>query len=253
MRKKQKSKKNTILFWIVCLLLVGILIFSGIKIYKWYKENNNNNKIIEKVSEAVIIKDDEPEENNKYVIDFEALKKQNSETVAWLKVNNTKIEYPVVKTKNNDYYLTHSFDKSENSAGWIFADYKNKFDGKDKNIVVYGHNRRDGSMFGSLKNILSSKWYNNEENQNVIFNINGQNYTYRVFSVYQIEKEDYYIKTNFSSNNEYEKFLNTIKKRSVKDFKEDVSKDDTILTLSTCANNNMYRVVLHAKRIIEEE
>ena len=229
------------------------LIFSGIKIYKWYKENNNNNKIIEKVSEAVIIKDDEPEENNKYVIDFEALKKQNSETVAWLKVNNTKIEYPVVKTKNNDYYLTHSFDKSENSAGWIFADYKNKFDGKDKNIVVYGHNRRDGSMFGSLKNILSSKWYNNEENQNVIFNINGQNYTYRVFSVYQIEKEDYYIKTNFSSNNEYEKFLNTIKKRSVNDFKEDVSKDDTILTLSTCANNNMYRVVLHAKRIIEEE
>lgn len=253
MRKKQKSKKNTILFWIVCLLLVGILIFSGIKIYKWYKENNNNNKIIEKVSEAVIIKEDEPEENNKYVIDFEALKKQNSETVAWLKVNNTKIEYPVVKTKNNDYYLTHSFDKSENSAGWIFADYKNKFDGKDKNIVVYGHNRRDGSMFGSLKNILSSKWYNNKENQNVIFNINGQNYTYRVFSVYQIEKEDYYIKTNFSSNNEYEKFLNTIKKRSVNDFKEDVSKDDTILTLSTCANNNMYRVVLHAKRIIEEE
>lgn len=253
MRKKQKSKKNTILFWIVCLLLVGILIFSGIKICKWYKENNNNNKIIEKVSEAVIIKDDEPEENNKYVIDFEALKKQNSETVAWLKVNNTKIEYPVVKTKNNDYYLTRSFDKSENSAGWIFADYKNKFDGKDKNIVVYGHNRRDSSMFGSLKNILSSKWYNNEENQNVIFNINGQNYTYRVFSVYQIEKEDYYIKTNFSSNNEYEKFLNTIKKRSVKDFKEDVSKDDTILTLSTCANNNMYRVVLHAKRIIEEE
>lgn len=253
MRKKQKSKKNTVLFWIVCLILVGILIFSGIKIYKWYKENNNNNKIIEKVSEAVIIKDDEPEENNKYVIDFEALKKQNSETVAWLKVNNTKIEYPVVKTKNNDYYLTRSFDKSENSAGWIFADYKNKFDGKDKNIVVYGHNRRDGSMFGSLKNILSSKWYNNEENQNVIFNINGQNYTYRVFSVYQIEKEDYYIKTNFSSNNEYEKFLNTIKKRSVNDFKEDVSKDDTILTLSTCANNNMYRVVLHAKRIIEEE
>lgn len=253
MRKKQKSKKNTILFWIVCLILVGILIFSGIKIYKWYKENNNNNKIIEKVSEAVIIKDDEPEENNKYVIDFETLRKQNSETVAWLKVNNTKIEYPVVKTKNNDYYLTHSFDKSENSAGWIFADYKNKFDGKDKNIVVYGHNRRDGSMFGSLKNILSSKWYNNEENQNVIFNINGQNYTYRVFSVYQIEKEDYYIKTNFSSNNEYEKFLNTIKKRSVNDFKEDVSKDDTILTLSTCANNNMYRVVLHAKRIIEEE
>lgn len=248
----ERKYKNKIIFCSVCLILVGILTFSGIKIYKWYKENNSNNKIIEKVNEAIIIKEDEPKENDKYIIDFELLKKQNSETVAWLKINNTKIEYPVVKTKNNDYYLTHSFDKSENSAGWIFADYKNKFDGKDKNIIVYGHNRRDGSMFGSLKNILSSKWYNNEENRNIIFNVNGQNYTYRVFSVYQIEKEDYYIKTNFSSDNEYEKFLNTIRKRSVKDFKEDVSKDDTILTVSTCANNNMYRVVLHAKKIIEK-
>lgn len=249
----ERKQKNKVIYCTVCLILVGILIFSGIKIYKWYKENNSNSKIIEKVNEAIVIKEDEPKENDKYIIDFELLKKQNSETVAWLKINNTKIEYPVVKTKNNDYYLTHSFDKSENSAGWIFADYKNKFDGKDKNIIVYGHNRRDGSMFGSLKNILSSKWYNNEENRNIIFNVNGQNYTYRVFSVYQIEKEDYYIKTNFSSDNEYENFLNTIRKRSVKDFKEDVSKDDTILTVSTCANNNMYRVVLHAKKVIENE
>ena len=249
----ERKQKNKVIYCTVCLILVGILIFSGIKIYKWYKENNSNSKIIEKVNEAIVIKEDEPKENDKYIIDFELLKKQNSETVAWLKINNTKIEYPVVKTKNNDYYLTHSFDKSENSAGWIFADYKNKFDGKDKNIIVYGHNRRDGSMFGSLKNILSSKWYNNEENRNIIFNVNGQNYTYRVFSVYQIEKEDYYIKTNFSSDNEYENFLNTIRKRSVKDFKEDVSNDDTILTVSTCANNNMYRVVLHAKRVIENE
>lgn len=248
----ERKLKNKIIFCTVCLILVGILIFSGIKIYKWYKENNSNSKIIEKVNEAIVIKEDEPKENDKYIIDFELLKKQNSETVAWLKINNTKIEYPVVKTKNNDYYLTHSFDKSENSAGWIFADYKNKFDGKDKNIIVYGHNRRDGSMFGSLKNILSSKWYNNEENRNIIFNVNGQNYTYRVFSVYQIEKEDYYIKTNFNSDNEYEKFLNTIRKRSVKDFKEDVSKDDTILTVSTCANNNIYRVVLHAKKITKK-
>ena len=104
-------------------------------------------------------------------------------------------------------------------------------------------------MFGSLKNILSSKWYNNEENQNVIFNINGQNYTYRVFSVYQIENEDYYIKTEFNNDSEFEQFLNTLKARSIRDFNMDMLESDSILTLSTCDNNIKYRVVLHAKKI----
>lgn len=103
-------------------------------------------------------------------------------------------------------------------------------------------------MFGSLKNILTSKWYNNKENYNIIFNIEGKNCIYKVFSVYKIEAEDYYIKTKFSDNKEFEEFINTIKKRSVKNFDINVSKDDSILTLSTCANNNKYRVVLHAKK-----
>ena len=79
------------------------------------------------------------------------------------------MEYPVVRSTNNSFYLNHSFDKSKNLAGWIFADYKNKFDNTDKNIVIYGHNMRDDSMFGSLKNILNSDWYDNEENTNIWF------------------------------------------------------------------------------------
>ncbi len=187
-------------------------------------------------------------EENKYTVDFNMLKKQNSDTVAWIKVNGTNIEYPIVKAKDNEYYLTHSFDKSSNSAGWIFADYKNKFDGTDKNIVVFGHNRKDKSMFGSLKNILTSEWQNNSENTEITFVSENENCLYKVFSIYQIEKEDYYIKTNFSNNNEFEKFLETIKNRSVKNFGTPVSSVDRILTLSTCASNDNYRIVLHAKK-----
>jgi len=186
---------------------------------------------------------------DRYEINFSGLKEVNSDIVGFLKVKGTDIEYPVVKGLNNDFYLNHSFDKTSNSAGWIFADYRNKFDGTDKNTVIYGHNRRDGSMFFTLKNILNEEWYNNQENLKVKFITENEETTYEVFSVYQTEAEDYYIKTSFKDNTEYAKFIETITKRSKNDFNIDVTIEDTVLTLSTCANNNKYRVVLHAKKI----
>ncbi len=248
--KKNKSKKymKAILNLVIYIMLLSILLYSGIKIYKWYKDSTNNNEITEQIKETVKI-EDKDENKKEYTIDFSKLKEQNSDTVAWIKVNNTNIEYPVVKGRNNSFYLNHSFDKSKNSAGWIFADYKNKFDNTDKNIVIYGHNMRDGSMFGSMLNILDTKWYENEENTNITLYTENEKCIYKIFSIYKIESEDYYIKTEFSDDINFEQFVNTIKKRSIKEFNTDVSKDDNILTLSTCANNNKYRVVLHAKKI----
>lgn len=218
-RKKNKKYEKTILNLILYIILLSILIYSGIKIFKWYKDKTNNNKIAEQIKSTVIVE----EENGD--------------------------EYPVVKGTNNSFYLNHSFDKSNNSAGWIFADYRNKFDNTDKNIVIYGHNMRDGSMFGSMLNILNAKWYENEENTNITLYTENEKCMYKVFSIYKIENEDYYIKTEFKNDNEFEDFIKTLKKRSIKDFNVDVSKDDNILTLSTCANNNKYRVVLHAKKV----
>ena len=218
-RKKNKKYKKAILNLILYIILLSILIYSGIKIFKWYKDKTNNNKIAEQIKSTVIV-----EEEN------------------W-------DEYPVVKGPNNSFYLNHCFDKSNNSAGWIFADYRNKFDNTDKNIVIYGHNIRDGSMFGSMLNILNAKWYENEENTNITLYTENEKCMYKVFSIYKIENEDYYIKTEFKNDNEFEDFIKTLKKRSIKDFNVDVSKDDNILTLSTCANNNKYRVVLHAKKV----
>lgn len=243
----KKGNQTEILKNAACLILLVILIYSGTKIFNWSKENMQNSSMAQSINKAAVTKTNTGE-NNKYTVDFNLLKRQNSDTVAWIKVNGTNIEYPIVKAKDNEYYLTHSFDKSSNSAGWIFADYKNKFDGTDKNIVIYGHNRKDKSMFGSLRNILSSEWQNNSENTEITFVSENENCIYKVFSVYQIEKENYYIKTNFNSSSEFEKFLETIKTRSVKDFETPVSSADSILTLSTCAANDDYRTVLHAKK-----
>ena len=244
---KNKKKLFNVVMRIIELIFLILLVYSSINIFKWYNNNKENKQIINEIAESVTI-NQETNEEKKYKINFEELKQKNSDTVAWLKIENTNIEFPIVQANNNSYYLTHNFDKEYNVAGWIFADYKNKLDGTDRNIVVYGHNMRNNSMFGSLKDVITEEWYNNEENKYITFVTENEYQTYQVFSVYQIKTEDYYIKTEFKSN-EFTEFIDTITKRSKKDFGINVSKEDTILTLSTCANNNKYRVVLHSVRV----
>ncbi len=244
--KRKDKKKKVLIINIIQILLIVVLVYSAIHIAIWYKNNESNKEIIKETLKTVKINDD-TKTKQKYEVDFKELKNKNSDTIAWLKVENTNIEFPIVKANDNSYYLSHNFNKEYNKAGWIFADYKNKFDTTDKNIVIYGHNMRDNSMFGSLKDVIKKEWYNNESNKYITLITEEEYHIYEVFSVYQIEKEDYYIKTNFK-NNEFEEFINTIKERSKKDFNVKVTKDDNILTLSTCANNNKYRVVLHAKK-----
>ena len=222
----------------------------------WYIHNKQNEKIMEEISRTISVVEDgqniESEvkkEERDYEVDFNTLKKVNSDTIAFLKVNGTQIEYPIVKTTNNEYYLNHSFDKKYNAAGWIFADYENKFNGSDKNIVIYGHNRKNGTMFSTLKNVLNKNWYENEENLKIQLITEDDYFVYEVFSVYKIKKEEYYLQTNFKNDETYLRFIETLKKRSIKNFVIDVNEQDQILTLSTCANDNDYRIVLHARKI----
>lgn len=114
-RKKNKKYKKAILNLILYIILLSILIYSGIKIFKWYKDKTNNNKIVEQIKSTVIVEENNEDGNeNGYTVDFNKLKEQNNETIAWLKINNTNVEYPVVKGTNNSFYLNHSFDKSKN-------------------------------------------------------------------------------------------------------------------------------------------
>lgn len=236
--------KRKVIFTILEVIFIVLIIYSGYNIFKWHIENKNTSKVLEEISNSVTV-----DENNNTTINFNTLKAKNADTIGFIKVNGTNINYPVVKSNDNDYYLTHSYDKSVSGAGWIFADYRNKLDGTDKNLIIYGHNRRDGSMFSTLKNILNPEWYENEENRIVTFITEQENAKYEVFSAYQIEDEDYYLGTSFGGHNSFTDFIKKIKSRSVNDFGVDVQDTDSILTLSTCANDNNYRVVLHAKKL----
>lgn len=248
---KHFKKKKVNIFKFLILVFVLLNIISIIYISKWMLENKENKDLQDNISTAVYVDNNVNYEEPRYNIDFQKLKAINSDTVGWLKVKNTNIEYTVVQADNNNYYLKHNFEKKYNNAGWIFADYNNKFDGTDKNLVIYGHNRKNNSMFGSLKNALKEEWYSNNENLTIDFVTESGYHKYQIFSVHTIESEEYYIDTEFEDD-EFEEFIITLKSRSIIDFNTDISKEDNILTLSTCDNSTNDRVVLHAKRVYKQ-
>ena len=184
-----------------------------------------------------------------YQIDFTNLVEENSDTVAFIHINNTLINYPVVKTNNNNFYLNHSFDKKENKAGWIFMDYRNNIEELNDNTIIYGHRRIDGIMFGTLKNILLPSWQNDKDNYVIFISTLKENYLFQIFSIYIIKKEDYYIVTNFNNTSEKQKWIDTMKKRNISPIDTEVNIKDKFLTLSTCYNNSSKRLVVQAKLI----
>lgn len=181
---------------------------------------------------------------------FATLLEKNADTVGWLTVNNTRINYPVVQSDANSYYLNRDFNKKKNSMGWIFMDYRNNPVELDKNTIIYGHNIKQGIMFGTIKNMMNSSWYNKPQNLTITFNTPTKNMKWQIFSMYKIEATEDYLRNEFASNEEYLEFINMIRTRSIKDFNVEVNENSKILTLSTCFSHSS-RHVVHAV-LIEE-
>ena len=237
-----------IILYIIEILFIIILILSVYKLLNYTKDTKENKDILDDLSKNVKI----DKSTNKLKVDFNELKKINPDTIAYIKINNTNIDYPVVKYNDNEYYLNHNFEKNVNSGGWVFADYKNKFDETDRNIIIYGHNMKNKTMFGTLSRALTSDFQNNKDNLFITLVTETNQYTYEIFSTYRIDNEEYYITTDFTSDSEYINFLSTVKKRSNKYYEVSLNEKDQILTLSTCANNNK-RIVVHAKMVKEKK
>lgn len=268
MKKKKRNKLGLIILIIISSLLLSTLTISLFNIFLWNKDNKaneNNLKDIEENTEIKIVKDNDNtefinkplDENDDYWyystfdlidVDLKKLKEKNNDTIGWLNVNNTNIDYPFVKSSDNDYYLHHSFDKSYNNAGWVFLDYRNNKNLTDKNNIIYGHHRVNNTMFTSLLNTLNESWYTNKDNHIIRVSLENENSLWQIISVYKIPVESYYITTKFNNDNEFITFLDTISKRSIYNFNYNVNKEDIILTLSTCYDDNT-RVVVHAKLI----
>lgn len=274
-QKKRRKKKLRFRKWVIVVLFIfflSILFFSGYKIYLWCFDNKKINSINDNVLDNVKIKEKMDSNNTEFInppdnkdndywnyikmnllgVNFKNLINKNKDTVGWIQVKGTNINYPIVQTTNNDYYLNHAFDGTDNKAGWVFMDYRNDSVNFDQNTIIYAHSRYNGTMFGSLKNILNSSWYTNKNNHIIRLSTPTENTMWQVFSVYEIPKESYYITTTFNNDDSYLEFLNTMKSRSKVDFSGSVNLNDKVLTLSTCKDNFGNRIVMHAKLIKKE-
>lgn len=182
---------------------------------------------------------------------FSTLQEINKDTIGWLTVNNTRIDYPVVQAKDNDYYLRRDYYQNKNRHGWIFMDYRNNPDELNENTIIYGHNLANQTMFGTLRYALNSYWYKKSANQIITFNTPNENMKFQIFSIYTIPTTNDYLDITFPTTDAYQAYIDLVKGRSIYDFNIEVATDDKILTLSTCANGNDKRLVIHAKLIKE--
>lgn len=244
-------KKVRISIFIFIIALIA-LIFSFINIVIWWQDNNDIESEVKLVQDVTPVKivtltDEQAQEEESYVsADLTEISKINDEVVGWINVPDTEVNYPIVKHHDNSFYLTHSFDKSKNNAGWIFLDYRNNIN-QNRNTIIYGHNRLDGSMFGSLDNLTKKEYLNNNKEHLIYVSTPDKNYVYEIFSLYRIDTTDDYIQIDFRDE-EYHDWLNMITNRSIYNFNNNPSSNDQILTLSTCYKH-VKKLVVHAKLI----
>ena len=211
---------------IIKIVLIIVMIISLINIITWYIENTKTKNISNRAKKYIDI------DNN---IDSN-IKEINKDIIGWLIVDNTNIDYPIVQTSNNDYYLNHNLDKEYSSAGWIFMDSRNSLD--DQNLIIYGHHRRDGSMFGSIDNLLK-----NNKGGEIALIIDNKTINYSIFSIYKADTKYDYRETNY---NNFDKKILEFKEKSLYNFDVDLNNKAQIITLSTCDNDNIKRIVVQA-------
>lgn len=239
-----KKKYTLIVIFLISFFIFIITFFQLMAKYNDNKKINNELDNINNISNQQNIINNAGQSSIQ--INFEKLNKINSDTVGWIKVEGTNINYPIVQTTDNSFYLTHSFYKQYNKAGWVFLDYRNNPNLTDKNTIIYAHSRTNQSMFGSLKNTLTNTWFHNKKNHAIYIATKDHSSTWEIFSVYTIPTTTDYLKINF--NNDFSDFTQTIMNRSKFNFGNTLCSTDQILTLSTCYGRNS-KLVLHAKLI----
>lgn len=283
-RKNFFKQLNFVTLKYTCfVVLIGALVFASMDYYNNYKSEHNVKNINDKLTDILddyenvetetqpdieYIDTEENENENttssnnnyttkassyytKYNQIFDELLSINNETIGWLTVNNTKVNYPVVQHTDNDYYLKRDFNKNSNSYGWIYMDYRNNIYNMSNNTIIWGHNLKNGMMFGTLRYATNESWYKNKDNQIITFNTKIKNMKWQIFSIYKLPVTNDYLYANFGDLNEFQTFLDMIRSRSIYDFGINVSKDDHILTLSTCGPTSATRLVIHAVLIKE--
>ncbi len=258
-RTKRKKRPIDYVLTVILILAIGVFLFAAynlVSIYLEYKKGTDEYNAIEEM--AVTERDpDQPqaeeggdgeEPQPPIQVDFEALRAINEDVIGWIYVEGLDISYPVVRGIDNEYYLHRTYEKTYNFAGTIFTDYENKDDFSDCNTLVYGHNMKNGSMFGTLRQFSEGDAY--EKSHYFWMLTPTKDYRYEIFSAYvtAVNSDTYTLFKGPSS--EFQEWLTKMKSNSAIDTGE-ISLDagDKVMTLSTCTGDSSTRYVVQGKRL----
>ena len=229
---------------LICVIIIGYKMFLYHKDSKVYIEINELKPIA--INEINDINADSPESdliNQK----IQELIEINNDFKFWISIDNTKVDYPVVQGKNNEFYLKNNFLKEESISGAIFLDYRNDIY-NDKNLIIYGHNMRNGTMFKELTKFKEKDFFYGENYIDII--LDGVKEKYEVFSVYTLHSDDISLKNSFNCEDEYKEYLKIITEKSIYNKDINIETSDEIITLITCSYEyNDARTIVHARNI----
>ncbi|MBP3603764.1 MAG: class B sortase [Lachnospiraceae bacterium] len=187
--------------------------------------------------------------------EYKTLYEKNKRLIGWLKIDDTNIDYPVMQTSNNEYYLDHNFNQEYDKNGSIFMDYACSAYPKSTNLILYGHHMKSGNMFGNLQKYAKESY--GKEHALIQFDTIYEKATYQVMYVFrsQVYNEDdivfkYYQFIEANSEAEFDSYMNEMSKMSLYDTGVTAKYGDSLLTLSTCDHSQEDgRFVVVAKRV----
>lgn len=268
-----KSLKIQKLILILCtIVFLSSVLYIGYKIivepylteqsYSQYRDSYDSNVspsdngVWSKVSDSDTEKNDDGT-----LVDFDELIKLNSDVVGWITIPNTVINYPVLQNKSNaTYYLNHNINKESAGAGAIFVDSKCTIseEGNSKSLIIYGHHRRDGTMFAKLLNYCNIDFY--KENPVIRFDTKYEKGNWVVFAAIKANtlksqgKPFIYPISSWNSDAEFLDYIEEVEKRSLIDTPIEVDSSDEILVLSTCSYEyEGFRTVIFARKLRADE
>ena len=225
--KRHKSKK-------IILVLIFIIAFV-IAIYTYNKNNNDN-----ALNEIVIDKTKVTSEKTERMLQVEELKKENEDIIGWLEIPNSNISFPVVQGTDNQYYMTHTYKKENSKDGSIFLDKDYNWNPPSSNLLLYGHNNKNGNMFQGLLEYKKESYF--KEHPTIKFTTVNEDSEYEILSVflsrvYYKNENDvfrYYYFINAENEEQYNYYIEESKKVSLYDTGKTAKYGDQLLTLSTC-------------------
>ena len=246
------------------LIAVGCVVYLGLYYYTNNRDNNALKELAQYIHDDLNMEEEEPftEVNGTMVqTKFAEIYEMNTDFVGWLTIDDSKVDYPVMMTmEDEEFYLHRNFDKEYSSGGTLFVDTDCSLTMPTTNIIIYGHNMKAGTMFHELLNYQDQEYY--DSHQYITFDtIYGDN-TYQVISAFftEIYPEDstefqYYKFIHANNAEEFNEYLRNIKMLSVVDTSSVKAQyGDTFITLSTCSyHTDDGRFVVVAKKIQEEE